>query len=116
MQPARWNAALVKAFLSHGRRARCDYEPGTVCRSLAYISGLCKRDCHFRGPRSDHTAAAVLLLRLTSAEALTYVYGWESRADADTAKALTMDEARRIASNIAKLPTFLAANPDAANE
>src|SRR6266581_4196778 len=81
MQPARWNAALVKAFLSHGRRARCDYEPCTVCRSLAYISGLCKRDCHFRGPRSDHTAAAVLLLRLTSAESLAYVYGWESRAD-----------------------------------
>jgi len=27
-----------------------------------------------------------------------------------------MDEARRIASNIAKLPAYLAANPDAANE
>jgi hypothetical protein len=47
---------------------------------------------------------------------LAYVYGRESRADADAAKALTIDEARRIASNIAKLPTYLAANPDAANE
>jgi hypothetical protein len=28
----------------------------------------------------------------------------------------TMDEARRIASNIAKLPNYLAANPDASNE
>jgi hypothetical protein len=40
---------------------------------------------------------------------LAYVYGRESRADADIAQVLTMDEARRIASNIAKLPTFLMA-------
>jgi hypothetical protein len=39
-----------------------------------------------------------------------------SRADADAAKVLTIDEAWRIASNIAKLPTYLAANPNAANE
>jgi hypothetical protein len=29
---------------------------------------------------------------------------------------LAVAEARRIASNIAKLPTYLAANPDAASE
>ena len=34
-------------------------------------------------------------------------YARETRADADTAKVLTMDEARRIGSNIAKLPTLL---------
>jgi hypothetical protein len=45
-------------------------------------------------------------------QALAYVYGRESRADADTANVLTMDEARRIASNIAKLPKYLAANPE----
>jgi hypothetical protein len=44
---------------------------------------------------------------------LAYVYGQENRADADTAHVLTMDEARRIASNIAKLPNDLAANPEA---
>ncbi len=43
---------------------------------------------------------------------LAYVYGRETKADADIAKVLTMDEARRIASNIANLPTFLVANPD----
>jgi hypothetical protein len=39
---------------------------------------------------------------------LAYVYGREtSEADAATAHVLTMDEARHIASNIAKLPTLL---------
>ena len=45
-------------------------------------------------------------------QSLAYVYGRETKADADTAHVLTMDEARRIASNIAKLPNYLGANPD----
>jgi hypothetical protein len=45
-------------------------------------------------------------------QSLAYVYGRETRADADIANVLTTDEARRIASNIAKLPNYLAANPD----
>ena len=49
-------------------------------------------------------------------QSLAYVYGRETKADANIARVLTMDEARRIVSNIAKLPTLLAANPDAANE
>ena len=41
-------------------------------------------------------------------QSLAYVYARETRADADTAKVLTMDEARRIASpNIANLPDLL---------
>ena len=40
-------------------------------------------------------------------QALAYVYASETKAQADAAKVLTMDEARRIASNIAKLPTLL---------
>jgi len=40
-------------------------------------------------------------------QAIAYVYGRETKADADIAKVLTMDEARRIASNIAKLPKLL---------
>ena len=46
-------------------------------------------------------------------QSLAYVYGRETRADADIANVLTMDEARRIASNIAKLPNYLPANPEA---
>jgi hypothetical protein len=40
-------------------------------------------------------------------QSLAYVYGRETKADADTADVLTMDEARRIASNIAKLRDLL---------
>ena len=43
-------------------------------------------------------------------QSLVYVYGREIRADADTAHVLTMDEARRNASNIARLSNYLAAN------
>ena len=41
-------------------------------------------------------------------QTLAYVYGHADPRDAQVAKALTLDEARRIASNIAKLPTLLA--------
>ena len=41
-------------------------------------------------------------------QSLAYVYSRETRDAADIAKVLTEDEARRIASNIAKLPTLLA--------
>jgi hypothetical protein len=40
-------------------------------------------------------------------QALAYVYGHADVRDAQVAKTLTLDEARRIASNIAKLPTLL---------
>jgi hypothetical protein len=40
-------------------------------------------------------------------QVLTYVYGIDDLRDARIAKALTRNEARRIASNIAKLPSLL---------
>jgi hypothetical protein len=41
-------------------------------------------------------------------QVLAYVYGHADLRDAQIAKALTLDEARRIACNIAKLPALLA--------
>jgi hypothetical protein len=41
-------------------------------------------------------------------QSLAYVYGHANQRDAGIAKALTLDEARRIAANIAKLPSLLA--------
>jgi hypothetical protein len=40
-------------------------------------------------------------------QALAFVYGVDDLRDARIAKSLTRDEARRIASNIAKLPHLL---------
>jgi len=42
-------------------------------------------------------------------QALVYVYARETREQADIAKVLTFDEARRIAANVAKLPALLGA-------
>jgi hypothetical protein len=42
-----------------------------------------------------------------SGQALVYVYARETREQADIAKVLTFDDARRIALNVAKLPTLL---------
>ena len=44
-----------------------------------------------------------------SGQALVYVYARETREQADIAKVLTLDEARRIAVNVAKLPALPAA-------
>jgi hypothetical protein len=40
-------------------------------------------------------------------QSLAYFYARENDNDATTAGVLTMDEARRMASNFAKLPTLL---------
>jgi hypothetical protein len=47
------------------------------------------------------------VVRDANGQALAYVYSRENAAEARQAKVLTMDEARRIAANIARLPELL---------
>jgi len=69
----------------------------------------------FPPPWSEQIPGGYVVKEATG-QSLAYVYGRETRADADTAKVLTMDEARRIATNLAKLLTYLAANPESDSE
>jgi hypothetical protein len=46
-------------------------------------------------------------VRDASGQALAYIYSRDNEAEARQAKVLTMDEARRIATNIARLPELL---------
>ena len=69
----------------------------------------------FPSPWSTERIPGGYVVKDASGQSLTYVYGRETRgvygretrADADTATVLTMDEARRVSANIAKLPTLL---------
>jgi hypothetical protein len=47
------------------------------------------------------------VVRDANGQALAYLYSRETEADARQAKALTNDEARRIAINVARLPGLL---------
>src|SRR5262249_4041370 len=47
------------------------------------------------------------VVRGANGSAVAYVYGRSTEAEALEAKQMTMDEARRVASNIAKLPDML---------
>ena len=58
----------------------------------------------FPAPRSVEQIPGGYKVLDANGQSLAYVYGRETKADVDIANVLTMDEVRRIASNIAKLP------------
>ena len=61
----------------------------------------------FASPWTAECIPGGYVVKDATGQSLAYVSARETRADADTAHVLTMDEARRIASNIAKLPELL---------
>jgi hypothetical protein len=62
----------------------------------------------FPSPWTTERIPGGYVVKDATGQSVAYVYARATKAEADKAKALTMDEARRIASNIAKLPTLLA--------
>ena len=61
----------------------------------------------FPPPWSAEPIAGGCIVKDATGHSIAYVYARDTKADADTAKVLTTDEARRIANNIAKLPELL---------
>ena len=61
----------------------------------------------FPVPWTDQQIPGGYIVKDATGQSLAYVYARDTKAQADTAKVLTMDEARRIASNIVKLPKLL---------
>ena len=61
----------------------------------------------FPAPWTAEQIPGGYVVKDATGQSLAYVYVRETKTEADTAHVLTMDEARRVASNIAKLPTLL---------
>jgi hypothetical protein len=61
----------------------------------------------FPAPWTAERMPGVYVVRDANGQQLAWVYARANEADARQAKVLTMDEARRIAVNIARLPELL---------
>ena len=61
----------------------------------------------FKPPWNVERIPGGYVVKDATGQALAYVYARENETAAGTAKVLTMDEPRRIAVNISKLPALL---------
>ena len=98
----------VGVFIAQSRR-ECEV-PGSSyvpCFFGSSTHGTKMDDRGFPAPWSAEQIPGGYVVKDATGQSLAYVYARETKQEADTAHVLTMDEARRIAANIAKLPTLL---------
>src|SRR5262249_9227757 len=91
-------------------RSRPETRIGYLQRSHAEDHDEQSSKGHFPAPWTVEAIPQGFRVVDASGQSLAYVYSRENPNDAQLAKVLTDDEARRIASNIAKLPTLLGAS------
>jgi hypothetical protein len=85
-------------------------DPLTAARLGGYWLIVAEPPRQFPAPwRADKVPGGYVVRDTTgqAGQALVYLYGRETEADARQAKVLTNDEARRIAINVARLPELL---------
>jgi hypothetical protein len=61
----------------------------------------------FPAPWTAEEIPGGYVVKDATGQSIAYVYARETQAAADIAHVLTMDEARRVAANIARLPELL---------
>jgi hypothetical protein len=71
------------------------------------VAAIAESPRRFPSPWHADPMPGGYVIRDANGEALAYLYGRETEADARQAKVLTKDEARRIAVYIARLPELL---------
>ena len=88
----------------------CENVPNCVLAEKAALACNLSAMRRFPAPWSVEALDGGFKIMDANGQSLAYVYGHADPRDAQVAKALTLDEARRIASNIAKLPKLRQVN------
>jgi hypothetical protein len=106
-----WFVGWGLLFLVRRVRSRPETRIGYLQRSHAEDHDEQSTKGHFPAPWTVEAIPQGFRVVDANGQSLAYVYSRENPNDAQLAKVLTDGEARRIASNIAKLPAFLSASP-----